>query len=181
MPREANTVIAPKPSGMAAATGERKTSEQDDQQDRYRDQLTALAGGDRLDPEAPREMLAKPDWVARTGEWMFSLEDAVELGDGFVYRLVDVDVEVGQDQGLVRAGAQARHGAAGSTGESVVTLGSRRRARISAGPCSSSAAAGPRSRIAKGAELPKLLRQHFVGLRRRRSRDGERGRLAVLS
>ena len=42
-----------------------------------------------------------------------------------------------------------------SQGERVETFGSSRSARTSCGPCSSSAAAGPRSRIANGAEGPK--------------------------
>ena len=61
-----------------------------------------------------------------------------------------------------RGVGRSRWTAPRSQGESVVTLGSRRRVRISAGPCRSIAAAGPRSRIANGAVSPKWARSRSL-------------------
>ena len=69
-PREVITVIAPKSSGISAATGERKTKQQDDQEHRQGDQLAALCGADRFVLDRPREA-GEPGLGRATGAVIF--------------------------------------------------------------------------------------------------------------
>ena len=93
--------------------GDRRAEDEqeDEEEDRQRDQLAALGGGDRfvldLAGEGRVAGLGGPD---RRPDVLF--EDRVELVDRVVDGIRQVDVEVGDDQGLARPRAQALDGAA---------------------------------------------------------------------
>ena len=98
-------MIAPKESGISAATGERKTSSRTSSRTGRAISSRALGGGDRFVLDRPREGgeagLRRPH---RRRHLFF--EDFVEFVDLVADRVVDVDVEVGEDQRLVRRRAQ---------------------------------------------------------------------------
>ena len=100
-PREVITVIAPKESGISAATGERKTSSRTSSRIGRAISSLRSGGGDRFVLDRPREGgeagLGRLD---RRRHLFF--EDLVEFVDRVADRVVDADVEVGEDQRLVR-------------------------------------------------------------------------------
>ena len=110
-PREAVTVTAPKASGIAAATGERKTSSRTSSRKGIAISSATFGRADRLVLDRPREAgEARLGRADRGRDPLF--EGAVEVGDGVPDRLLGADVEVDQDQGLARPGAQAGDAAA---------------------------------------------------------------------
>ena len=103
-------------------------------------------------------------------------EGAFELGDRFVDRLVDADVEVGEDQGAAGARAEPPDRAAVPGREGGDLRVSRRSARISAGPWRSMRRGRPAQEDREGAPSPKCSAQHPVGARGGGAGDVERGR-----
>ena len=70
-PRELNTVIAPKASGIIAAIGERKTSSRTTR--RIGSAISSARSLALIDSSwIWREIVAKPVWVAVTGGWIVS-------------------------------------------------------------------------------------------------------------
>ena len=105
MPREAKTAIAPKPSGTAAATGERKTSRRTIR--RIGRAISSARSPPLIDSSwTERKSVAKPLCVARTGEWIDSSIAWFDQRHPVVDRLVEVVVEVGDDQGPAGTGPQ---------------------------------------------------------------------------
>ena len=126
------------------------------QEDRQRDQLGPLAAADRLVLDRAQERgeaaLGRPH--RRVDRFFDRLVDQRHL---VVDRLVEVDVEVGDDQGAAGARPQLPD-RADVPGRERGHFGSRRRLRISSGPWRSIAAGLPCSRIANGAVSPKYWR-----------------------
>ena len=104
-PRPARTVRAPKASGIAAATSERKTSSRTM---RRSGAASSSARSVALSVSScrARETVAKPDWVAVSGGWTSSSTRLFEGGDRLAHRRGEGDVVVDDDQRLVGAGPQ---------------------------------------------------------------------------
>ena len=98
-------MIAPNESGISAATGERKTSSRTIS--RIGRAISSLRSEAAIDSSwIALERVAKPVWVALTGVRHLLFEHFVEFVDRVADRVVHVDVEVGEDQRLVRGRAQ---------------------------------------------------------------------------
>ena len=150
-------MIAPKASGIAAAIGERKTSRR-----------TISRNGSAISSPRSlaaiesswiaRERVAKPVWVASTGGVDLRFEDLVQMRHGLVDRRLRC--RRGSRPGSAPcpdAGAAARRAAV--PGRERGHLRVLRAGPGSApGPGGRSPPAGPRSRIANGAESPKCSR-----------------------
>ena len=154
-------MTAPKASGIDAAIGERKTSRRTISRKGSAISSPRSVGVDRFLLDRPREAgVAGLGRAHRGVDVLF--EHRSSCGTVSLTAVFDVDVEVGEDQRPVGRRAAAAATGPVSQGESVVTFGSSRRARTSSGPWRSSAAAGPRSRIAKGAVSPKCSRRIWL-------------------
>ncbi len=149
--------------------------QEDDQQDRQRDQLSALAGGDRFVLDRPRQGGVAGLGGANRRPHVLR-QDPVQLRDRVVDGLDPADVEVDDDQGAAGARAQPRDGAAIPGGE-----GGHRRAAVAQGANERRALAFERGRRAaqedreRGA-VAEVLLQHPVGARGGGSRNVQRGR-----
>ena len=178
-PREVITVIAPKASGISAATGERKTSSRTSS--RIGRAISSLRWVAWIDSSwIARERVAKPGLRRLDRRRHLFLEDLVE----FVDRVAD------------RVAGRRRGSRPGPGPCSAPAAGCRlclcpraRRSSLSgrwraargpvSGPALRSPSGGPWRRIAKGAESPKYCAQHLVGAVRVRARDVERGRVEL--
>ena len=151
--------------------------QEDDQQDRQGDQLAALGGGDRLFLDRPREA-----WRSRSGwrapaAWIVFFERAGSSCGTVSLTAVSMSTWKSARIRAWRGLGRRRATAPRSQGESVVTLGSRRRARTSAGPWRSSAAGRALQQDRRTARsVAEVLAQHRVGARGFGAGDVERAR-----
>ncbi len=153
-------MAAPKPSGIAAAIGERKTSRR----------MTSRKGSAISSPRSEasidsswiaRESVAKPDCVALTGGCTSSSRIRFSLGTVSSTAVLMSTWKSARISAL-RGFGRRRPTEPRSQGESVVTPASARSALTSLGPWLSIAAGGPCSRIANGAESPKCSRSSLL-------------------
>ena len=171
-------MIAPKESGISAATGERKTSSRTSS--RTGRAISSLRSEAAIDSSwIARERVAKPVCVAVDRRRHLFFEDLVEFVDRVADRVVDADVEVGEDQRLVRRRPQVADFA-------LVPGGDGRHLRVGRAQRVDELRAlfldllgGPWSRIANGAESPKYWRSILLAWLRVGARDVERGRVEL--
>ncbi len=166
-PRPARTVIAPKASGISAASDRAEDEQQDEQQQRRGEQLGALGGGERfvLQGAGDRREAGLGRAHRRVdvgGEGVF------ELGNRVAHRLGQRDVEVEQEQG---ARALPRRPCRRSVRAACGRRGRDPRARSRSG---SGRGAGRRRGGGPGARARRRARA--AGPRRARSRRSARGR-----
>ncbi len=131
-PRDASTAAAPKTSGIAAATGERKTSRRTS--NRIGTAISSAMRVERTDSSwIARESVAKLVCVAVTGEWIAASSVRFSPGtlsftasSAFTWKSTRISA--------LRGDGRRRSSSPRSHGESVVTLGSLLSARTSCGP-----------------------------------------------
>ena len=161
-PRPAKTVSGPEEQRDRRRDDRAEDEQEDEDQQRRRQQLGPLGGAERFLLQGARDASRSPTGSPRTGARTLPLERAFQRRHGVAHRRRRRHVEVDQDQGLARRRAQAATEPR-SQGEITVAAGSWRSAADQPGPWRSIAAAGPRSRTAKGEESPKwLLGQLFA-------------------
>ena len=109
-PRPARTVIAPKASGIAAASERAEDEQQDEDQERGGEQLGALGGGERFVLEGAGDRrearLGRPHGRADVGR-----EGVFQFGNGVAHRLGEGHVVVEKSrarEGASAAGARKR-------------------------------------------------------------------------